>query len=105
MSAPAPRRRRIWLWNSRCGRSKASGHDIHLHAFADGVVKLDDVAGRHADAPVAGGAPEFALFGGAMDVDIPSISTGVAGLAAAQAENAGHDRIAAGSVHRDDLAG
>ena len=87
-----------------CGLGKRGVYDLHFCAYADGVVKIDDILGAHADAAEAGGFANVPLLRCAVDVDAASKGVAVAGFQAAESEDAGDDGIATRGIGLQDLA-
>jgi hypothetical protein len=105
------------LWDHRIGGGDADGlgearglsdgllGDVHLGADADDVIELDYIGRTHPDATEAGGRADLALLGGAVDVDVAVVCIAVAGLEAAEPEDARDDGVAARGVGLENFAG
>ena len=77
----------------------------YLGVHSNGVEQLDDITRSHANASEADRLPNIPLLGGAVNVDVSGKGIAVAGFEALQPEDARDDRITAGGVHRQNLAG
>ena len=77
----------------------------HLRVHSNGVEQFDDIARSHTNASEANGLPDISLLGCAVDVDIARKCVAVPSFEALQPEDARDDRIAAGSIDWQYLAG
>ena len=77
----------------------------YLGVHSNGVEQLDDITRSHANASEADGLSDVSLLGCAVDVDVARKGVAVPSFKALEPQDARHDRIAAGSIHWQYLAG
>ena len=94
------------VFTDLCERAREglrSNKDLGVHS--NGVEQLDDITRSHTNASEADGLSDVSLLGCAVDVDVARKGVAVPSFKALEPQDARHDRIAAGSIHWQYLAG